>query len=913
MSELSEISLHGLEERGSKRRKADGFCEIAKNVRPDGVGDNVVWKPVHDFTKYQSINLLPAAFSTGHASIRVMLSNIADQDTVTIGLKLTLPNGKKIDLSHSETGSNITTQNDLLNPFLSALQANNDLTGFYTISKSTYTYIDTFQEITIDYIQFELNATTATPNHDIEASFYTNDHYYINFLDGDDEKVLNTSTDVHFMIDGGRHRPGGDIVKTYWQLRNYYGQEFTTDKTASLSRLIAVYDDALILLERDGNNLTQTVTGYHIDQFSLTHIDFARNDETTLITISNDKTGILLALVDDTFVEVKSPPLPKLEFVTETMPAGMVNNLPDGIYGLRVSYVLNDGGYVSFSEVTTTEVGKRKVVLKELPSNLGVWKGIVRGVVVQLSNKVNQGDISGQTGAMQNYQYQAAIAGKMFYKLGEIPLRVNSELFLASEQESIEVNERIPTDILNADHSYFGGKTKLYNGRFIITKSSVKFARPIVYRNTFNQFPSPLSGSTGPTPSYLFFVAKIKTGDGVFYVKGDIWYVPSDYTKGILELLDEEINIYYPDKRCVRMYVFNDISSSAYSYCSIKMHSADGGNYSYGVVEDDVSSPLYPDFNGDGDERIFLSDIDTEKSQIVGNRLNVSELNNPFIYRAKNTHRIGSYDNTTILGVETNAMPISEGQFGQYPLYVFTNNSVWSLEVQGGDDVVFSRISPVTSRFGAINENAFINVDQVIVFASQEGIQSIVNGKLSYIGGPVEKSIRGNLDNIIISSFNSGEQREVWFNTGEKTLVYHTRFNRWTHREENYNQILPANAFAEPHMLQNGDIYFYDTTQLKSIHLKTYPIHFGAFDYLKKLRNTHIRLSGFLFMNFKLIYDYKSTQKTVYDGSTPYFRSSLGSAYAFIIEMVVIPEEDEANIDVIQMEYNYRYTRRIRN
>ena len=49
-------------------------------------------------------------------------------------------------------------------------------------------------------------------------------------------------------------------------------------------------------------------------------------------------------------------------------------------------------------------------------------------------------------------------------------------------------------------------------------------------------------------------------------------------------------------------------------------------------------------------------------------KIKVSEVNNPFVFDDKLTYVVGS---GKILAMISNSIRISEGQFGQYPLYVF--------------------------------------------------------------------------------------------------------------------------------------------------------------------------------------------------------------------------------------------------
>lgn len=69
---------------------------------------------------------------------------------------------------------------------------------------------------------------------------------------------------------------------------------------------------------------------------------------------------------------------------------------------------------------------------------------------------------------------------------------------------------------------------------------------------------------------------------------------------------------------------------------------------------------------------IPLSENDTYTQP---NILRVSELENPFIFPSEQTYTIS---NGEITGIATITAALSEGQFGEFPLYVFTEEGIWA-------------------------------------------------------------------------------------------------------------------------------------------------------------------------------------------------------------------------------------------
>lgn len=72
------------------------------------------------------------------------------------------------------------------------------------------------------------------------------------------------------------------------------------------------------------------------------------------------------------------------------------------------------------------------------------------------------------------------------------------------------------------------------------------------------------------------------------------------------------------------------------------------------------------------------------------NRLQVSEIQNPLVFPAKNSYQVGTGDG---LAIAAGSTPLSSGQFGQFPLQVFTTKGIWAMEV-GTGDVLYTNIVP---------------------------------------------------------------------------------------------------------------------------------------------------------------------------------------------------------------------------
>ena len=94
----------------------------------------------------------------------------------------------------------------------------------------------------------------------------------------------------------------------------------------------------------------------------------------------------------------------------------------------------------------------------------------------------------------------------------------------------------------------------------------------------------------------------------------------------------------------------------------------------------------------------------------------VSKAENPMVFPAKNSVCVGS---STIRALAANTQPISEGQFGDAPLYAFTDEGVWMLMLDS--EGVYQSRQPVNREI-CTNTTGILQTDDAILYASDRGI-----------------------------------------------------------------------------------------------------------------------------------------------------------------------------------------------
>lgn len=113
------------------------------------------------------------------------------------------------------------------------------------------------------------------------------------------------------------------------------------------------------------------------------------------------------------------------------------------------------------------------------------------------------------------------------------------------------------------------------------------------------------------------------------------------------------------------------------------------------------------------------SDNVTQRSVSVPNKIYTSEVNNPFHFPVLGINTVGTGN---IIGISAAAKALSQGQFGQFPLYAFTSDGVWALEVSSTG--TYSAKQPIT-RDVCINYDSITQLDDAVLFATDRGIMLI--------------------------------------------------------------------------------------------------------------------------------------------------------------------------------------------
>lgn len=112
--------------------------------------------------------------------------------------------------------------------------------------------------------------------------------------------------------------------------------------------------------------------------------------------------------------------------------------------------------------------------------------------------------------------------------------------------------------------------------------------------------------------------------------------------------------------------------------------------------------------------------VSNDKTISLPNKIYTSEVNNPFYFPVKGINTIGTGE---IKGICAAVKAMSQGQYGQFPLYAFTDEGVWTLEV--AKDGTFGEIPPPVTRDVCINPYSITQLDSTVLFATDRGIMML--------------------------------------------------------------------------------------------------------------------------------------------------------------------------------------------
>ena len=135
---------------------------------------------------------------------------------------------------------------------------------------------------------------------------------------------------------------------------------------------------------------------------------------------------------------------------------------------------------------------------------------------------------------------------------------------------------------------------------------------------------------------------------------------------------------------------------------------------------------INPESNVETPQEYTVDDKEAAK-----NILKVSAVDNPFYFPTAQTYKFEG----EIKGLASNAEAISTGQFGQYPLFVFTDTGIWAMGVDTSGQGAYTTQSPFSRE---VCNGAICPVSGGVVFSTDKGVMVISGGQVADLSAALD-------------------------------------------------------------------------------------------------------------------------------------------------------------------------------
>ena len=319
--------------------------------------------------------------------------------------------------------------------------------------------------------------------------------------------------------------------------------------------------------------------------------------------------------------------------------------------------------------------------------------------------KYNARDVIVPTYKSDNEIIDEMISKAQFYKLFSVGVEsVNTSDYViptiaSNVVATLTSQEQLPVDDYYGWTSIVSQKVLTYNNR--INLFNVK-RRPFKGADMFT-CATATGGSSSSVEGQLRFYVHIATSTSMVVASSSSW--PQD-----LKVADSWF--FYPDTRAVDVVVW-DATHGRGIKIPLKAHPFLNGAYAFRYL---------PLVNRMSSSNVSSTPSPTSSYEVLDSQIFTSVVNNPFVFQASGDNTVGT---GSILGIAANTEPISQGQFGQYPLIVFTTEGIYGLSVNS--EGLYSASYPI-SREVCNNPESITPTGNVVYFTSDKGLMAVSGG-----------------------------------------------------------------------------------------------------------------------------------------------------------------------------------------
>ena len=324
------------------------------------------------------------------------------------------------------------------------------------------------------------------------------------------------------------------------------------------------------------------------------------------------------------------------------------------------------------------------------------------------------------------------------------PVVLDGHLQALSSRETLPDGYDSHDTITAASAFTFNARLTLAN----ITKTLFKGFSPLC---TFNAVTNEIRTTTSD-PNRKFIRVKaftsVNTESGTKVVESNLTLERSPIVQ-----LDTALPrwFYYPNSKASRtVWVTVKLDGSSSKVCvydlSMRSHDYLNGAYYLALRHADQPTPIVTITCSEADAEAFfaapatidgfpVNSVSSPATVTQPNKTYTSEINNPFSFPLTSINTVGT---GKILGLATTTTALSQGQFGQFPLYAFTDDGVWALQTSATGS--FVAVQPV-SRDVCVNAESITQTDNAVLFATDRGIMLLSGSNTICISDTLEKDL----------------------------------------------------------------------------------------------------------------------------------------------------------------------------
>ena len=206
----------------------------------------------------------------------------------------------------------------------------------------------------------------------------------------------------------------------------------------------------------------------------------------------------------------------------------------------------------------------------------------------------------------------------------------------------------------------------------------------------------------------------------------------------------------YPDSRCYQIDVYQ-LEGQSVKTSSYKTKVFDQADVAYVFLG--FGKPV------NAVTSVQAAPSDEELTYKMPNTLVVSKPNNPFVFPATDAVTFTAGE---IINLAVATKPLSEGQFGQFPLYVFTDEGVFALSVDG--EGRFQTNHPVT-RDILLSKDSIVGIEQGVFFAAARGLLLLQGSKVTKVSSEMDglpDALGGDLLRQVETRFLGAQMDDPW-------------------------------------------------------------------------------------------------------------------------------------------------------